>query len=275
MREWAKAIKREFLTFNFFGETWVHGTPIQSFFTQNTGVKGNFDSHLPGVTDFQAYYAINEALTEPMGWTDGVSRLYYTLAKDGIYEDANRNVIFLDNHDLSRFYSMVGEDFAKWKMGITWLMTCRGIPMIYYGTEILMKNFAEPDGKVREDFPGGWKGDASDKFTKTGRTAQEQKAFEFVKSLANYRKSNKVMARGKLIQFVPEDGLYVYFRMSDSKQIMVIMNTAEEPRNVDVSRFQECISGAKSGKDIISHETKNLSSDFSVEGTSVSVLEIN
>lgn len=275
MREWAKAVNREYPAFNFFGETWVHGTPIQSFFTQNTAVKGNFDSHLPGVTDFQAYYAINEALTKPMGWTEGVAKLYYTLAKDGVYEDANRNVIFLDNHDLSRYYSMVGEDFDKWKMGIAWLMTCRGIPMIYYGTEILMKNFADPDGKVREDFPGGWKGDASNKFTKSGRTAQEQQAFDYVKKLANYRRANRVMAKGKLIQFVPEDGLYVYFRMSDAKRIMVIMNTSEDSRSVDVSRFAECILGAKSGKEITSGESQTLTSDFKVEGTSVWVLELN
>jgi len=55
------------------------------------------------------------------------------------------NVVFLDNHDISRFYSVVGEDFDKYKSGIAWLPP-PGIPQLYIGTEILMKNFANPDG---------------------------------------------------------------------------------------------------------------------------------
>ena len=51
-----------------------------------------------------------------------------------------RNCIFLTNHDLDRFYSVVGEDFNKFKMGMNLLLTQRGIPQLYYGDEILMGN---------------------------------------------------------------------------------------------------------------------------------------
>ena len=260
MRNWAKAISREYPELTYFGETWVHGATIQSFFTQKNGVRGNFDSHLPGVTDFQAYYAINEALTKEQGWTEGVARLYYTLAKDGIYENPMANVVFLDNHDLSRYFSMVGEDLAKWKMGITWLMTTRGIPMLYYGTEILMKNFADPDGKVRDDFPGGWKDDPSNKFKKEGRTDQENEAFDHVKKLGQFRKNSEALKSGKLIQFVPEEGVYVYFRTSGDECLMIVLNTSSKPQQIELKRFDELLLKRRGCIELISSEKHYLGS---------------
>ena len=54
---------------------------------------------------------------------------------------------------------------------------------MYYGTEILMKNFKDPtDAEVRKDFPGGWLGDAANKFAAAGRTPRENEAFDFVKN---------------------------------------------------------------------------------------------
>jgi glycosidase len=97
-----------------------------------------------------------------------VSEMYNTLSNDFLYEDPMRNVIFLDNHDMTRFFSQIGEDVAGQKMGIEWLLTERGIPQLYYGTEILMKGIDNPDGWVRLDFPGGWAGDRKNAFTGAG-----------------------------------------------------------------------------------------------------------
>src|SRR6202042_855140 len=116
-----------------------------------------------------------------------------------------RNEIFFDNHDQDRFYSVIGEDFAKYKMGIALLLTQRGIPQIYYGTEILMKNFKNPsDAEVRKDFPGGWKGDPDNKFISSGRTATENEAYDYVKTLAHFRQNASAIKSGKMMQFVPE-----------------------------------------------------------------------
>lgn len=239
------------------------------------GVRGNFDSHLPGVTDFQSYYAINEALTKEQGWTEGIARLYYTLAKDGVYEDPMANVVFLDNHDLSRFYSMVNENLAKWKMGIAWLLTTRGIPMIYYGTEILMKNYADPDGRVREDFPGGWKGDSVNKFKEEGRLGLENEAFNFVRNLANFRKESGALKTGELIQFVPVDGVYVFFRMLEDETIMVVLNTAEKDQQIELSRFEECLKGRRNSMDVLLSDKIELRESPIIKAQSVSVYQFN
>ena len=254
MAEWAKAITAEFPKFTFFGETWVNGTANQVFFTEGNTVNQHFNTGLQGVTDFQTYFAINETLNGKFGWTDGVNRLYTVLASDYQYKDPTRNVLFLDNHDVSRFYSVVGEDFNKYKSGMILLLSLRGIPQLYYGTEILMKNYADPDGKVREDFPGGWAGDKTNKFTQAGRTAKENEAFNFVKKLANYRKNNAVLQTGKLMQFVPEKGIYVYFRYNNEKTVMVVMNTNEQAEELTTTRFEERIGRYKTGVNIVTDE---------------------
>jgi glycosidase len=274
MAEWANAIKAEYPKFTFFGETWVYGVPNQAYFTKGNKINQGFDTQLQAVTDFQALWAINESLNGKFGWTDGVVKLYNTFANDFVYEDPTRNVVFLDNHDLSRFYSVVGEDFNKYKSGLAWLLTTRGIPQLYYGTEILMKNFSNPDGLVRSDFPGGWDTDKKDKFTADGRTNKENEAFNYVKALANYRKNNLVLQTGKMMQFVPEEGIYVYFRYNSQKTVMIIMNSNAEEKNLSTARFKERILTAKTATNIVSGQLITNIQEIKVPATSTLVLEL-
>jgi glycosidase len=195
------------------------------------------------------------ALNEPFGWTNGVNKLYQTLAQDFLYEDATRNVNFLDNHDMSRFYSSVGEDVDKMKMGLAWLLTTRGVPQIYYGTEILMKGFSNPDGLVRKDFLGGWKEDKVNKFTAEGRDEKENDVFNWTRSLANFRKSSSAIKTGKFTQYVPEDGVYVYFRHDNQQTVMCVMNTNDREITLDLTRFAEHIKQSVSGTEVATQKS--------------------
>jgi len=150
---------------------------------------------------------------------NGVNRLYNLQAQDFLYENPANNVAFLDNHDMSRFFSVVGEDLEKFKSGMTLLLTTKKIPQIYYGTEILMKNFSNPDGLVRSDMKGGWKEDKTDQFSKNGRTAKENEAFDFIKKLANFRKNSSALSEGKMMQFYPKEGVYAYARYSPTQRV--------------------------------------------------------
>ncbi len=259
MAQWAKDMKTEFPHLSIFGETLVGSVINQAFFTEGNTVSRGFDTHLPGITDTQVKDGIYEALNGKKGWASGVNRLYNTLANDFVYKDPSRNVIFMDNHDMSRYYSLVDEDINKFKSGLIMLFTTRGIPQIYYGTEILMKNLSNPDGLVRLDFQGGWKGDKSNKFTAEGRTDSENVAFNFVKKLANYRKNNAVLQTGKLMQYVPQDGVYVYFRYNEKKTVMVVVNSNEKEEKIDAKRFSERMNGFATAIDVISGVTTNIS----------------
>lgn len=267
------AILTEYPRFGIFGETWVQGATVQDWFHVNN-IKVERPSSLPGVTDFQLYFAINEALSREQGWTEGAARLYHVLADDYIHADPFKNVIFLDNHDISRFYSMVGEDFRKYKMGIAWLMTTRGIPQLYYGTEILMKNYADPDGKVREDFPGGWPGDKANKFTEEGRSKQEQEAFAYVKRFAQWRKQSRAVQVGRTTQFVPENGVYVYARRGKGQAVLVLMNCSQKENKVDMKRFEECYGEYKEGVDVATAQVVPLSGVLTMPAWSVYVLDL-
>jgi glycosidase len=274
MAEWAKAIKAEYPNLNSFGETWVQGVPSQTYFTEGNVVNQGFDSGLDGVTDFQALWGINEALNGKFGWTDGVVRLYNTLAYDYQYKDATKNVVFLDNHDLNRFYSVVNEDFSKYKSGIAWVRTTRGIPQFYYGNEILMTGTTTPDGKVRLDFKGGWPEDKVNKFTAAGRTEKENEAFNYVRKLANYRKNNEVLQTGKMMQFVPQDGVYVYFRYNADKTVMMLMNGEEKEVTVSTARFAERTSGFTQAVNVATDEVLADISQIKIPAKTTLVLEL-
>ncbi|QEC44211.1 glycoside hydrolase family 13 protein [Pseudobacter ginsenosidimutans] len=269
-----KALLDEYPQLHIFGETWVHGVANQSYFAANN-IDIPYKSNLPGVTDFQLnLYGIVPALTQAFGWTDGVNKLYSTAAKDFLYKDPKRNVIFLDNHDISRFYSQVGESIPKLKMGLSWLLTYRGIPQLYYGTEVLLKGFANPDGLVRQDFPGGWAGDSSNKFTAAGRTPEENEVFNHMRSLSRFRLGSPALQHGKMMQYVPEDGVYVYFRYDAKQTILCIMNTNDQPKTIAASRFEERFKGFSSARDIITNQDISIRDSITIPSYTLLTAEL-
>lgn len=274
MSDWALQLKKEYPHLSLFGETWVHGVVNQAAFTEGNTINRGIDTHLPGVTDFQMLWAITDALTKPSGWDDGLVKIYTTLSNDFVYKKPSNNVVFLDNHDLSRFYSVVDQNADKLKSAIALLLTTRGIPQMYYGTEILLKGFTNPDGLVREDFPGGWQGDKENKFVSSGRSQAENEMVDYISSLAHYRKKNPVLQTGKLMQYIPENGVYVYFRYNDDKTVMVVMNTGNKSAAVDLQRYEQRIKGFSKGYNIVTKsEVKDLTS-ISVPSYSTIIIEL-
>jgi glycosidase len=269
-----KALTNEYPKITLFGEAWVHGTANQAFFVENNIVNA-YKSNLQGAVDFQCnFYGIVPALTEKPGWTDGVMKLYNTLSNDFLYKDPMRNVIFLDNHDMSRIFSQLGEDVAKQKMAIQWLLTCRGIPQLYYGTEILMKGIANPDGWVRLDFPGGWQGDRKNAFTGEGLSAEEKAVQGLVRKLAQFRKNSSALRTGKMMQYVPKNGLYVYFRYDAQQTILCAMNTDSIPSMLDAGRYAERTSGFTEAVDILTGVNYPLHRSIAVPAGEMLILEL-
>lgn len=268
-----KGLMDEYPNLTLFGETWVHGVINQSYYVQNT-YNIPFKSNLQAATDFQLLWGIQDAMTKDFGWTDGINRLYNTLAQDFVYKDPMRNVIFLDNHDLSRFYSVIGENVDKYKSSLSWLFTCRGIPQIYYGAELATTGFTSPnDGYVRQDFPGGFPGDTANKFELSGRSAKDHEIWRHVHALANYRKQSSAITTGKMMQYLPVDGVYVYFRYDAKQTVMVVMNTAKTEKTISFDKYAERTSGFTQYMDVITKE-KNPMKDFTVGSYKAVVLEL-
>jgi glycosidase len=264
----------EYPHIHLFGESVVNNPLGLSYFVKSN-VGFSTKSNLPGTLDFPLNYAINDALKQNFGWDEGVSRLYSTLAQDVVYADPMKMVTSLDNHDMDRYLSVIGDDLAKFKMGVAWLLTTRGIPSWYYGTEILMKNFKDPtDAEVRKDFPGGFPGSDESKFTSKGRDKRENEAFEYIKKLANYRKNTPALHSGKLMQYVPQEGTYVYFRYDHSKTIMIATNSGDREIGLDTARFTERMKKYSGAINVITDEKLSDLGLIKLPPKSVMVLEL-
>lgn len=257
MSGFAKAIEKEYPNFFMFGETWVHGPQVQSWFAKDNPLNPN-NTELQSVTDFQLAFAIHKGLKEKYGWAEGINRVYYVLSGDYMYKKPQDLVTFLDNHDIARIYGVLEEDMRKFKMAHALMLTTRGIPQMYYGTEILMKA-TDGHGHIREDFSGGWAEDTINKFEASGRTDIENEAFEYIRTLANFRKNSKAITEGNLVQFVPKDGVYCYFRFSEGEEIMVIMNASDSEVTEDLSRYDERLKNATHLNDIFGKVKHNPS----------------
>ena len=139
-----------------------------------------------------------------------------------------------------------------------------------------MKNVRVPsDAEVRRNFPGGFPGDKDNAFTKEGRSRKENEAFDFVKKLANYRKNTPALHSGKLMQYIPQDGVYVYFRYNNEKTIMVATNTMNKEVSVNTERFAERMKGFKSARNVITDEVINNLAMLKVPAKTAVVLELN
>jgi neopullulanase len=255
-------------------ENAVHNPITQAYYTYNN-LNIPFKGNVSSANDFALSEVTIQALNEKLDWGKGFNKIYATLAQDIVYKNPELNLTFLDNHDQDRFYSQVGEDFNKFKLGITFLLTTRGVPQMYYGTENLTKNFKNPsDAEVRKDFVGGWPGDKVNKFEAKGRTEKENEAFNFVRKLANYRKNTPALHSGKLLQYMPKDGIYVYFRKNNAKTVMIILSQASEVKQLDLSRYSEGIGSLVSGYDILSERSFDLKKAIEVPAMGAMVLEL-
>lgn len=270
-----KALLDEYPKMYITGENSVNSPISQAYFVKNN-LNVPFKSNMNSANDFVLFRAIAPALTEGFDWGKGFNRLYSTLASDLVYADPTLNMTFLDNHDENRFFSMVGEDMNKYKQGVGFLLTTRGTPQMYYGTEILVKNFKNPsDAEVRRDFPGGWKNDPQNKFLASDRTAKENEAYNFVKKLAQYRKGSSALQTGKLTQFLPINGIYVYFRQDESSTVMVVMSQSDKEQTIATKRFVECMGIQKKGKNVLTDAVISDMSNLVVPAGSIQIIELS
>ncbi len=274
MAKWCEAVFREYPNFNIVGEVWESSAITSAYWQKNSKNAKNYNSNLPSLTDFPVSDALNGAFNENDGWNTGLSKIYYALVQDGIYPNPEQNVIFLDNHDVSRYATNTGKDLRKIKMGLAYLATLRGVPQVFYGTEILMEGGGDNHGKLRGDFPGGWAGDKVNAFTQEGLTNDQKDLQNYTQKLFNWRKSATAVHTGKMMHFVPDNNVYVHFRYNDNNSVMVLGNNSNDPRKVDTKRFQERMKGYTSAKNALTGETITNLSELLLPAKSVTILEL-
>jgi glycosidase len=271
---WAKEVMTEYPNFNIVAEAWLNDSPWCAYWQKDANNRDGFNSNVPSVMDFPLMFTLRSAFDEEPGWDKGMVRLYDHLSKDFLYANPSNILVFADNHDESRFYRK-SDSLGKFKMTMAFLLTTRGIPQIYYGTELLMSGKkSEGDGRLRPDFPGGWLRDKRNAFSAEGRTKKENEAWSYLQKLLKWRKGSEVVQGGKLVQFVPEDNIYVYFRYNSSKAVMVILNSNKKAKVLNTNRFKEILDGYRKGLDITTNQYFESLSDIKLAPYTAAVIEL-
>jgi glycosidase len=267
-------IRNEYPNMNVVGECWVKTPAEIAYYQSDNNNKDGFDSRLTSVMDFCLKDVFSAAFNENESWDTGMAKFYSIYAQDFVYANPNMIMNFLDNHDIDRYSITVKRDMLKYKMALAMLITARGYPQIYYGTEIMLDGIAGSYEGNRFDFPGGWTEDKPNAFKPDGRTNTENDVFNYTKTLLNYRKNNPVLQNGKMKQFIPENGIYVFFRYNNEKTIMVIANNNRETKELNLSRFKEMLSGKISCREITSSTKFSVQNSISIPSKTVFVLEL-
>ncbi|MEL6658386.1 MAG: glycoside hydrolase family 13 protein [Bacteroidota bacterium] len=276
MSEWTRRLMEEFPYLNIVGEEWFERPSTVAYWQAGKDNPNGYVSYLPSLMDFPMQRAFANALVEEEGFKSGWITAYEMLAQDFLYADPYNLVIFPDNHDMSRIFKQVNENEDLFRMAMVYFCTTRGIPQLYYGTEILMSNGPEGDhGDIRSDFPGGWAGDKVNAFSGDGLKAEQKEAQAFTQKLLKWRQGASAIHYGKLTHFLPEDGIYVYFRYDDEQKVMVVMNKNEEDTDLTLDRFVEQLAGHQAGQDVMDGKRYDLTGEeISVPGRSVLLLEV-
>lgn len=269
MSQWCKEVLDEYPYFNIVGETWLNSNVLVSYWQKDSKLAAPLNSNLPTVMDFPLQALINQAFDEETGeWGGGLYKLYDYQTQDLVYANPMNLLTFLDNHDTSRFAQTdeMAKNLKRYKQAMVFLLTTRGIPQIYYGTEILMTgDKGKGDGDLRKDFPGGWQGDTRNCFAKNGRTALENEAFKFTRQLLNWRKGNQVIGKGSLKHYSIQNGVYVYQREFNGKSVVIIMNGTDDSKELDLTPYQEILP-RENALDVLTGKNVNLSGKLCLDG---------
>ncbi|WBV60651.1 glycoside hydrolase family 13 protein [Chryseobacterium camelliae] len=278
MAKWAKEITDEYPDFNIVGETWLYTAGQISAWQKDskTGEAANYNSYLPSVMDFMLYADLPKALKEKEGWDSGLVKIYNVFTSDFLYPDINKVMVFLENHDTERWNEIFNADPKDYKLGLTLISTVRGIPQIYYGSEIGMRGDKNKggDADIRRDFPGGWKSDRQNAFNLSSQTPEQKEFYQFTQKLLNWRKRTEVIHTGKTKNFIPQNNVFVYFRYNEKESVMVVLNNSEKQETLDLKRFSESLNGFSKGKDIILDKEFSIQNTLTVPAKTSMVLEL-
>jgi len=279
LARWSQRLLQEYPHLNMVGEEWSPHPAIVSYWQRGKRNHDGYVSSMPGMMDFPLHGALLAGLSETDSHDGGFTKLYEALAHDFAYPDPARLVLFPGNHDTPRIYSLLHQDLALYKMAMAYIATTRRIPQFFYGDEVLLQSPRQrDDGAVRGDFPGGWAGDAVNAFTGAGLSPEQREAQDFMRRLLNWRRQSKTVHEGALMQFAPEQGVYVFFRYlpgdATAAKVMVELNKNASDTPLDTRRFAEMLGPASTGTDVLSGTRYELGRTLRVPPRSALVLQV-
>jgi cyclomaltodextrin glucanotransferase len=182
--------------------------PESIYFANNSGMS---------ILDFGLADAIRQALA--FHSEGGFHLIQNIFAQDYLYDTATELITFIDNHDMPRFQSLNGDgDFLK--LAIILVMTCRGIPCIYYGTEQYLHN----------DTNGG-----QDPYNRPmmEKWDTDTPIYQVIQLLSKLRRLNPAVSLGSQIEKYINENIYCYLRRYRDSRCFVAINKGD-PTTINV-----------------------------------------
>lgn len=259
--EWASSILDEYSNSNIVGEVWIGIPTVVSGYQRNSPVrKINFGSNLPAVTDF----ALADAIRSYLGGSKNIHFVYETIAQDMVYSDPDNLLVFVDNHDQDRGMRVAGGNVDKFKIALNLVLFTRGIPTLFYGTEIGIEGGSK-DGERRETFPGGFVGDERNAFTESGRTKIQNEIYNYLQELLKLRNKYPVLSKGKLCHIYAEDNIYILEKFYGDEQALIFINSRNEDFNIESTFTNKYLSDVKTLINLKTNEEFILDSQTQVK----------
>jgi len=274
LNDWNRAVRAEYPHLNVVGEEMDDRPYMVAYWQKGVVNRDGFRSELPSVMDFPLVDTAPKALTAPEDGGQGLIRIYETIAADYLYADPLKLMVFPDNHDRPRALAQVDGNVDLLKTDLVLMATTRGIPQVFYGTEMLIQGPKQrTDGVLRADMPGGWAGDTVNAFTGTGLTDAQRDMQHLVRTLFNWRKTSSAVKTGKLTHYMPSDGHYVYFRHDGRQTVMVVLNKNPQATQLDLARFAGMVRQARQGRNVLTGAAVDLRAPLALPAMTSVVVE--
>lgn len=227
--KWHQVLRQVYPQVTSVAEVADESPVVTSFFEGGRKTKG-IDSGATTVFDFPFFHCLRGVINHG----EPVTKLANVFQQDGLYLHPESLYTFLGNHDQKRLMSDGNASLEKLKAAFSLLLTVRGIPQVYYGDEIAMRGGDDPDN--RQDFPGGFSGDAHNAFTAAGRTADEQAMFLHVQQLLRLRRGHRALQSGTMTLLMASDHAMAYLREQGEDRVLVAFNAATQPQTLELAR---------------------------------------
>lgn len=197
--------------------------------------------------DFRYGQALRSVLKdEDATWTDFHEMIEHTSAS---YDEVNDQVTFIDNHDMSRFTSSTTSK-TDTEMALAVLLTSRGVPTIYYGTEQYLTGEGDPEN--RKPMPG---------------FDQNTKAYQLISKLSALRQANPALGFGNTTERWINQDVYIYERKFGDHVVVTAVNSGDTAYNISnmqtalpSGNYDDVLAGLLNGNSITVNQDQQVNS---------------
>lgn len=156
-------------------------------------------------------FYLNKAIRDVFAYNSSFNVLNDAIVKTGQdYKWENDLPVFIDNHDMARFLT-INSSYTRLHQALAFVLTCRGIPLVYYGTEQYLHNDTSGGGDPwNRPMMNSWN--------------ENTTAFNLISSLSTLRQTQPALQYGDMYQRWINDNIYIYERKFFDSVVLVAIN---------------------------------------------------